>query len=104
MFTEIPEEGQVGLGLRVLEAGSGGWGRAKRGKGLVETPEPLPAICLQMNRVLLGPLHICNYSGRKILGLARHPGDKAPAPFPALALKRDWAGHVPSLALSFSLF
>ena len=79
--------------------------RPKRYKGLAGSPEGTATLCLPVNRILLGPFHRCNNSGKKTMGSTLHPGYRVPAPIPALALKScgGRAGCLPSLALSFSL-
>lgn len=53
---EIPEEGQIGLGLRVPEARPKDWGVAKRGKGLAGTPEATASHLLAREQGAIGAI------------------------------------------------
>ena len=62
-------------------------------KGLAGSPEGTATLCLPVNRILLGPFHRCNNSGKKTMGSTLHPGYRVPAPIPVLALKAAEVGQ-----------
>lgn len=82
----------VGLGLRAPEAGPGAWGGTREVEGASRDlgSRCHPSAC----RMLSGPFHRCNNSGRKILGSAPHP---APIPAPALKICGG-LGRLPALS------